>query len=131
MAKRFFRNNGRQGTPARLAEDKALVARNKAYDDAREKAVRVLQALKCWPAYDATGNISGAIDHTLANIEALDAALDELHEQIDKFRGQKSVQLQVNIANAKGPAGIQESVNKMFDRLHQQGLLPERKQVDQ
>ncbi|MCS3494096.1 hypothetical protein M2368_003124 [Arthrobacter sp. JUb119] len=93
MSKFWFRKNHQSVSPARLAEAQNLVTRQEAYDRAKEATVHLLLALKQWPGFDSTGNINGAIDHTLVNIDRLDDALDELRDQVDKFRGQQVAEM--------------------------------------
>ncbi|MGJ3403230.1 hypothetical protein [Glutamicibacter sp. Je.9.36] len=93
MTKSWFRKNHQSVSPARLAEAQNLVARQDAYDRAKEATVHLLTALKQWPGFDSTGNINGAIDHTLVNIDRLDDALDELRDQIDKLRGMQIAEM--------------------------------------
>jgi len=89
MSRFWFRKNHASASPARLAEAQNLVARQETYDRAKEATIHLLSALKQWPGFDSTGNINGAIDHTLVNIDRLDDALDELRDQIDRNRGQQ------------------------------------------
>lgn len=86
MAKRWFRSNtaGRV-TPAAVAESSALETRIAVYEQAKTKAYHLLASLKAWQAFDATGNVAGAIDHTLVNIDDLHDDLDALYAQIVKF----------------------------------------------
>ncbi|MGP5383402.1 hypothetical protein ACTXL8_14645 [Glutamicibacter arilaitensis] len=93
MSKFWFRKNHQSVSPARLAEAQNLVTRQEAYDRAKDATIHLLTALKQWPGFDSTGNINGAIDHTLVNIDRLDDALDELRDQIDKLRGQQVAEM--------------------------------------
>ncbi|MFK0082748.1 hypothetical protein [Glutamicibacter sp. NPDC090743] len=93
MSKSWFRKNHQSENPARIAEAHNVVARQDAYDRAKEATVHLLIALKQWPGFDSTGNINGVIDHTLVNIDRLDDALDELRDQIDKLRGQQVAEM--------------------------------------
>lgn len=86
MSKFWFRKNHASSSPARLAETQNLLARQEAYDRAKDATVHLLIALKQWPGFDSTGSIGGAIDHTLVNIERLDDALDDLRDHVDQFR---------------------------------------------
>lgn len=86
MAKRWFRaNTAGRVTPASVADASALEARVDVYEQAKTKAYHLLASLKAWQAFDATGNVSGAIDHTLVNIDDLHDDLDALYAQIVKF----------------------------------------------
>ncbi|GGJ74559.1 hypothetical protein [Glutamicibacter ardleyensis] len=88
VSRRYFRaNTGSKVTPAAVAEASALEARVAAYEQAKTKAYHLLSSLKVWQGFDATGNISGAIEHTLTNIDDLHDDLDALYAQIVKFRG--------------------------------------------
>lgn len=87
MAKRWFRSNtGGRVTPATVAESSALEARVAVYEQAKTKAYHLLASLKAWQAFDATGKVAGAIDHTLVNIDDLHDDLDALYAHIVKFR---------------------------------------------
>jgi len=86
MTRFWFRKNHELASPARVAEATNVVARQEAFDRAKDATLHLLTALKQWPGFDSTGNINGAIDHTLVNIDRLDDALDELRDQIDKVR---------------------------------------------
>ena len=86
--KRFFRANPVPKGPATVAEAAALEKRTEAYERVRAASIHLLVALKQWPGFDATGNIDGAIDHTLVNMDRLDTELDALHDAIKAFRGQ-------------------------------------------
>lgn len=88
VARRYFRaNTSSKATPATVVEASALETRVAAYEQAKTKAYHLLSSLKVWQGFDATGNIDGAIDHTLVNIDDLHDDLDALYAQIVKFRG--------------------------------------------
>lgn len=93
MPKFWFRKNHELASPARVAEATNLVIRQEAYDRAKDATIHLLSALKQWPGFDSTGNINGVIDHTLVNIDRLDDALDDLRDQVDKFRGQQVAEM--------------------------------------
>jgi len=93
MTRFWFRKNHELASPARVAEATNVVARQEAFDRAKDATLHLLTALKQWPGFDSTGNINGAIDHTLVNIDRLDDALDELRDQIDRIRGQQVAEM--------------------------------------
>ena len=87
QGRRFFRPNPAQkNSPSALAEEAGVKVREAVYKRALARGHHVVTALKSWPGYDATGHILPAMDHTLANISAARAALDDLEEQITQFR---------------------------------------------
>lgn len=89
MTRFWFRRNNEVAAPARVAEVTNLVVRQETFDRAKASALHLLKALEQWPAFDSTGNVGGAIDHTLVNIDNLDDALDDLRDQIDKHKAQE------------------------------------------
>jgi len=89
MTRFWFRKNHVAASPARVAEVTNVVVREQTFDSAEEATVNLLQALGQWRDFDSTGNVNGAIEHTLVNIDRLDDALDDLRDQVDKFKDQE------------------------------------------
>lgn len=103
MTRFWFRKNHELASPARVAEATNVVARQEAFDRAKDATLHLLTALKQWPGFDSTGNINGAIDHTLVNIDRLDDALDDLRVQVDKFRAMQVAEM---VRRSGHPAGL-------------------------
>ncbi|MDR4533237.1 hypothetical protein [Glutamicibacter sp. PS] len=93
MRDRFFPKlaPGQSPTPRDVAAASAAHRQREAHQAAKLATDRLRAALGVWFDFDSTGNIDGAINHTIVRGEELVERLRELQDVAEPFRDQSAV----------------------------------------